>query len=815
MRKITIPEIVDRIRQSFLSRAEGLPILKVWLLPETSNILAKDHSQSDLFNRLSTLLPLGAKSAVIDDIQVSGASHLDELRLIADQALSGHFALLGMAGLGFGNPVNWHLEPTSGRISPLVPWKQLDSLDPSRTGDKKVVWELNRHQHLVALGLAFQYSGDDRYANGISEHITSWIQANPVGRGINWVSSLEIAFRCINWLWSLSLIRHWNQWATLPLSEYAESFYAQASHIEKYLSTYTSPNTHLTGEALALYYLGTCLPELKRSEHWKKLGRTILLQQLDRQVHPDGVYFEQSTWYHRYTTEFYLHFSILAKRAADPLPLRVNERLEALLDHLMWITRPDGTSPYLGDDDGGNLISLDRRRHNDWRSFLSHGAVLFQRGDYKHVSNVCAIETPWLLGENACTEYRKLRDRLPAPLSHAFVNGGIYVMRSGWNRDSHYLLFDCGPHGTMNCGHAHADALSFELAGLGTTFLIDPGTFTYTRGDGNQDLYRSTEMHNTLTVDGLSSSVPSGPFKWDHIANTTTHCWHDHPVFTFVEAAHDGYRRLHDPVTHKRTVMFVHREYWLLLDTVIASAGHHIEVHYQMAPDVDAMVDHRTRTLTAVSQSASLDIIYIDTNGKWSVRENMVSPCYGDTVPAKHAAYSIDTTGAVSMLSVLYPRASGVSSPVIRDVKPATGKGIELENTLYRDVVLWEALSAPDADIQSTDYEWVCLRYTARTNSLARAILLHGKYIRANRMIISADLSVDYMVVNVGDNEIDIDVSPPASVHIRAPKSIIKITVNGKKQVVSEVAIADNIDIHVVNSDGNTSHNRVCRHVRH
>ena len=32
----------------------------------------------------------------------------------------------------------------------------------------------------------------------------------------------------------------------------------------------------------------------------------------------------------------------------------------------------------------------------------------------------------------------------------------------------------------MNCGHAHADALAFELAIDGQAVFVDPGTFTYT-----------------------------------------------------------------------------------------------------------------------------------------------------------------------------------------------------------------------------------------------------------------------------------------------------------------------------------------------
>ena len=42
--------------------------------------------------------------------------------------------------------------------------------------------------------------------------------------------------------------------------------YLHGRHLETYLSTYFSPNTHLTGEALGLYYLGTVFPEFSDAE---------------------------------------------------------------------------------------------------------------------------------------------------------------------------------------------------------------------------------------------------------------------------------------------------------------------------------------------------------------------------------------------------------------------------------------------------------------------------------------------------------------------------------------------------------------------
>src|SRR5712691_4419530 len=124
---------------------------------------------------------------------------------IADAICRGRFDLLGYRGLDFGDPVDWHLDPISGRRAPLVHWSRLDPLDRGLLGDSKVVWELNRHQWLLHLGQAYRLTGDERYAEIFVRNLQAWMQANPAGMGINWASSLEVAFRLISWCWALAL----------------------------------------------------------------------------------------------------------------------------------------------------------------------------------------------------------------------------------------------------------------------------------------------------------------------------------------------------------------------------------------------------------------------------------------------------------------------------------------------------------------------------------------------------------------------------------------------------------------------------------
>jgi len=277
----------------------------------------------------------------------------------AECALTGIFSLLGHIGLSFGDPpdspIDWSLDPVSGLRAPLRHWSKLHPLDPLGGGDPKVVWELNRHAHFVTLGQAYWLTSDERFAAGFVDQVSAWIDANPVGMGINWASSLEVAFRSIAWLWALGLCVDSGEVTPDFFARLLKSLIEHGRHIERYLSYYFSPNTHLTGEALALFYLGLALPEMSRAEGWRNLGLQILLDQATKQAREDGVYFEQSSHYHRYTTDFYTHLFALT-RANDnmthcEMEAMLRRNLEGMLDHLMWITRPDGSSPLFGDDD--------------------------------------------------------------------------------------------------------------------------------------------------------------------------------------------------------------------------------------------------------------------------------------------------------------------------------------------------------------------------------------------------------------------------------------------------------------------------------
>lgn len=603
----------------------------------------------------------------------------------ADRAVGGRFDLLGLADVSFGHPIDWHLEPLSEKRTGNAHWSAINYLDPNVAGDKKITWELNRHGHFVTLGQAYLLTKDDRYAEAFISQLTSWLDANPPRRGINWASSLEVAIRSIAWLWALSCFAWSGRLTPTIIWRVLKSLIQQGSYIESYLSHYFAPNTHLTGEALGLLYLGTVLPWVTDAARWRELGLQILLEQLPRQVQPDGVYFEHASYYHRYTADFYVHAMLLTRAARLALPPAVPQTLARLLDHLLWITRPDGRSTLYGDEDGGRLLTLHQREAGDFRDTLQIGAALCGEGTWKWAAGPAAPEVLWLLGPDGLDAYDRLRPVEPDGLVRRFSTSGFVVLRDGWSERSSYVFVDAGPHGAMNYVHAHADALSFEYASGGVTWIVDPGTYTYTKDPALRDQFRTSSGHNTLVVEGQSQSQPHGPFSWSHVAETSLQEVTATAEATICKAEHNGYERLHPPVRHQRSVQLVKRpdrpsgSYLVIEDRVTTAGSYRYQLRFHLAPDCKPAHGHgRFVVRHPNGPELAVGAWLVDEKGgaaalPITVENGWVSPEYGRRVQSPVLVINDRGTGDRIFVTILAP----VEGEAAADLERLAGVDVE------------------------------------------------------------------------------------------------------------------------------------------
>jgi hypothetical protein len=675
----------------------------------------------------------------------------------ADRIKQGQFDLFGWRDTQCtAEDPDWHLEPRSGKRAPLRHWSEIHFLDSRLVGDSKNIWELNRHQYFSTLGRAYWYTGDEAYARTFVRHLTSWMDANPPKLGINWTSSLELAFRAISWMWALHFFRESPELSPSVFLRTLKFLYLHARHLETYLSTYFSPNTHLTGEALGLFYLGVLLPEFNNSRRWQKTGWRILLEQLTQQVRADGVYFEQATHYHRYTTDFYIHALILGE--ANGLSVRedIEPTLQRLLEHLMYVTRPDGVTPLIGDDDGGQLVLLDERAPNDFRDTLATGAVLFGRPDYAYVAGSLSPQTLWLLGQAGVREFHDLGTTAPRGSSRGFRDGGYFVMRDGWRKPANFALVDCGPHGALSCGHAHADALAIELVAHGCPFLVDAGTYTYTASLEERNYFRGTAAHNTVTVDGESSSVPTSAFRWGHVARSRLVAWISHSRFDYFEGAHDGYERLLEPAIHGRSVLFLKGGYWVIRDRIESSGPHRVSVHFHCAPGITAKVDgERDLILTGADGpvGTTLRIAGFARDLTMTRADECVSPSYGVRARATVCVLTTEGEGRQEVVTFLLPGGAGVSVERAAEIDAQRGRAFTVTSDEGTDTLLIGATDGAEANGVAADAEWAWVRRSA-DGTVLEFVVVSGRALCVDgRDMFHGDRAARYVAGQLLDGE--------------------------------------------------------------
>jgi hypothetical protein len=582
-----------------------------------------------------------ASSDVPDRIEML-RQHLPEeaARILheADEICSHRFHLLGYQNLEFGKEIDWHLDPVHGKRAPLDPWFKIPFLDFAAVGDHKVAWELNRHQHLMTLAKAHLLSRSgkekqDRYLRELIAQWHSWIKANPYPLGINWASTLEVAFRSLSWIGLDQLLAGTPEYDQFRL-ELLPALAFHGRYIERYLSTYFSPNTHLIGEAVALFFIGTLYPQMPGAPAWKQSGWRIVLHEAERQMRPDGVYFEQSLHYHVYALDFFLHARLLAARNSIDIPSSYDARLERMLDVIAALSQA-GPAEGFGDDDGGRVWNPRRNRIEHMTDPLALGALTYSKN---FPAAQLTEEAIWLFGAPAVEKLAAGKAN-PGAHSIAFPDGGLYVLADS-EPYAQAMMVDAGPQGVGRSGHGHADALSVRLTLDGRRCLVDSGSGVYISEDpANRNRLRGTGAHNTMSVDGVDQAVAGEPFSWIQIPITQAENWIEGKTFTYFAGSHNGYARLADPVVHRRHILKIAGGPWLVRDLAQGRAEHELEIRWHFAPDLElrdlgaGRVDAVRASDPAFGVRLSL-LVPVETVWQMEVGSALISPAYGALQPA-------------------------------------------------------------------------------------------------------------------------------------------------------------------------------------
>jgi hypothetical protein len=336
-------------------------------------------------------------------------------------------------------------------------------------------------------------------------------------------------------------------------------------------------------------------------------------------------------------------------------------------------------------------------------------------------------ECLWLLGEGGARALAATPPEAPTECSRGFRDGGFYVMRDGWQRISTWALVDGGPHGALNCGHAHADALALEVSAGGRAVLTDSGTFSYT--GAARDAFRATAAHNTATVDGESSSLTGGLFHWRHIARTTVHAWCTSAAADFWRGSHDGYRRLADPATHERSILFLHGRYLVVLDAIDAEGGHEWALHWHVAADLE--VRERGANAVAITSPAGqrstvLELVCLG-DGALRLGSSWRSEAYGARREAPELTYESKGNGRQQAITLILPAPARARM----QTSEAGFATLDVVGTSFRDVVM-RRTSAAALQVAGLHTDAECAVLTNADGDDERVYLLGASFVEGD-----------------------------------------------------------------------------------
>ncbi|MBW4518515.1 MAG: heparinase II/III family protein [Scytolyngbya sp. HA4215-MV1] len=547
----------------------------------------------------------------------SGLSHLKSLgsryqiasNLPLEQILSDTFTFqqqIGTVPRSEDGLLNWAWEPND---------------DPEWT------WFLNRHYHLLNLLHAYQQTGNSLYTTCINRHLLDWILSSfskPNQWRFQW-RSRESALRVLHWT---SLFHGLT--SSLELSPVVRilmlsSLLDHACYL-RHLHHWGA--NWLCREMSGLATISLCWPEFKLADAWFNYARDRLLQELTRQVYPDGVHKELTSYYHRVVFHDIQNFVELSELTQKPLPTLFRQVLEQMLSYLVYSMTPTGQSVLNNDSD-----------EEDNRALIERSAGFYERPDWLHFADHSA----------------GVAEKLKEGYSRAFPWAGQVISRSGWDEQAQWSFFDIGSAGINY--HIHYDKLHLSIASGGRQLLVDGGRYRY-RKDRFWHYFRSSASHNVILIDGQGQGVDYREQTYpltDHYTLT--------PTVDFAWGCFNGpFPGLKGKASHARAVVYLHNKYWVVVDHIESDRPRTLQPLWHFHPHCTVVLEGE-RASSIDPDVGNLQIIPV-ASFPWQVTlvagqdhpvQGWWSREYNHCVPNPTAIYSTEATTLVTFAWVLYP----------------------------------------------------------------------------------------------------------------------------------------------------------------
>jgi heparan-sulfate lyase len=518
-----------------------------------------------------------------------------------------------------------------GPYAPASYGKDIDwAADPA--GDIEWIAAIYRFYWASDLAVAYEATGDERYARIFIDLTTDWIKKHPLEKTVNidhpvydWTGypwlDLQTGIRATNLCSCFRVFVHSGSFTPHFLAVLLSSLYDHQVKTEK------MPMGKIHNKAIfeqrGFINVIYTFPQFRDKIRWLGISTGITCENLLAQTTTDGV---QREWCGGYHSEVYhdaLEMYFRVKELGLTMPDYYHSRVRAMADYIFWISTPDLGFPMFGDTSRPEPQSGDRR-HWELYDQLTDASERFNDPKYKALADL----------DHA---------HLPAPGSYAFPDAGMYAMRNSWKPDQVYMALHCSPP-SINPWHDQPDNGTFELYAYGRWLMPDSGFYTYGHDAQARAWHRQTYVHPTMTLDRKDTDVTGRQLLWRSEKEQDV-VWvenQSYPLFL-----------------HRRTVWFADKSgdlpFFVILDEANSDAEGNYEIHFPMAPGNVEIDNIRSRIITRFDDSN----LVIQISGKHPVilvgEQGWYSPEYGQRTARTSVSALYKGKAPFVFVSVLVP----------------------------------------------------------------------------------------------------------------------------------------------------------------
>lgn len=468
----------------------------------------------------------------------------------------------------------WDMEPCSTvyEVSPFA-W------DACPNGDPEWIYMLNRQEYLKKLLMAYWYTGQERYVDGMKAYLLDWVRKNPKETfGSLMTRTIDTGIRCAAWTPLILHLLAMEKLTEEELDEIIASMEQQFLYLyQSYVPKYRQSNWGVL-QTTSILQNGAWFGEYFDSERMQEIltwAQKELLCQLESQIYADGSHWEQSMMYHIEVLNSVTVMLISRKRAGVRTPKRVEEILYGMYDYVMHAAGPDHLQIAQGDSDV-----------TDIRDVMTRGALLFEEGAFKNAGyEVPDLESIWYFGMEQEDRYLNLKAEKPKALHGLYPDSGNFYYRSDWQEESDFTYLHNGPLGSS---HGHSELTHICNYFKGKAFLTDSGRYSYIEGELRNRL-KSPEAHNVSVIKGCPMGVPDGSWSYAYFADSLNNYWKTMEEIHYVEMPYVMKNEQNVPAYCCRRVMIFPEGIWLISDDLRMAGKQESTMYFHLAPEVSVV----------------------------------------------------------------------------------------------------------------------------------------------------------------------------------------------------------------------------------